>query len=302
MFTSFKRITKSGWEKFFRDRSSSSASIIVMMVVIFLVSGLFILQGISAHILDSVESRVDVSAYFKKETLEQSILEAKEEMLRLPEVKEVEYVSSDEALRRFMETHSDDELVLQSLSAVGGNPLLAALHIKAWDPGSYALIADSVQESSFALQVDNVDYLDRAPVIQRITELSAAARTAVAGTSIVLAIIAILVAFNTVRLTIYNSREEIEIMRLVGASSWFIRGPFLIQGILSGMVATLFSLILLLPLVFVLSPKMQQLAPGFGLWDFFFSNLPVILFFQLLVGIGLGVLSALIAIRKHLRV
>ncbi|MDA1337147.1 MAG: FtsX-like permease family protein, partial [bacterium] len=114
--------------------------------------------------------------------------------------------------------------------------------------------------------------------------------------------IAVLVAFNTIRLTIYGSRDEIEVMRLVGASNWFIRGPFIIQGVIVGVLATLITTLLFFPVTLFVGIKLQSFAPGFDLFSYFASNLLVIVFLQLAVGVGLGVISSLLALRRHLRV
>jgi cell division transport system permease protein len=120
--------------------------------------------------------------------------------------------------------------------------------------------------------------------------------------SLVLALIAFLVAFNQVKLAIFNSREEIAVQRLVGASNWFIRGPFLVQGIISGFLAVLIALLIFFPLLFFLGPKMEILFPGLNLFSLFTANFFLILLLQILTGIGLGIISSLIAMRKYLKV
>ena len=137
MFLGVKRIVKSGTEKFLRDRSSTGAALVVMVIVLFVVSTAYILQGVASFLVASLEESVDVSAYFYDAVSEEQIFQVQEQLKTLAEVKEVEYVSKDEALSRFVELHRDDEEILEPLQALGRNPLRASLNIKAHEPGQY---------------------------------------------------------------------------------------------------------------------------------------------------------------------
>ena len=302
MSLTFKRIIKLGWEKFVRDKSSSGAMILVTMVLILTLTFLFFLGGISRFLVQNIQNSVDVSAYFKDDALEQDILNIQTELLSMPEVKSADYVSKDDALKQFTNLHKNDQEILDSLQALGTNPFLASLHIKVKDPGKYQKIAEFLGQASFEEVIQKVDYNDRAPIIEKVGKLTFAIQKGFLGLSIVLALIALLVAFNTVRLTIYSSKEEIEIMRLVGAANSFIEGPFLVQGIVVGLIsaATIFVLLLLLVLVF--SPKLGLFLSGFSLSHYLFSNLWIIIVLQLGTGVLLGVFSSMIAIRKYLKV
>lgn len=296
-----KRILKSGWEKFARDRSSTAAALVVMVVVLFVVSSLFVLRGVSSFLAATLEESVDVSAYFVDTATEEDISQVRQQLLGIEEVKAVDYVSKEEALKRFVETHQEDQIVLDSLEAVGGNPFLPALNIKAKDPSQYEKISEFLESAYFAPLIADVDYHDRAPVIERISIITSGIRASVLSVVILLALIAVLVAFNTIRLAIYNSKQEIEIMRLVGASNWFIRGPFLVQGILVGIAASILALILLFAASYFIAPELQSFT-GFDLTDYIATEFPAILLLQFLVGIGLGVISSVIAIRAYLKV
>src|SRR3989344_1843726 len=140
-FLSFKRILKTGWRKFLRDKSASTAALVVMAVVLFLVSAVLFLRGMSDFMLVELQERIDISAYFAETTTEEKILEIRDALLELPEVRGVEYVSKEEALERFRESRGNDIVVLRSLEAVGGNPLLASLDIKAWELDSFERIS-----------------------------------------------------------------------------------------------------------------------------------------------------------------
>ena len=148
--------------------------------------------------------------------------------------------------------------------------------------------------------IAKVDYSQKKPVIERLFSLTSNINTTGIVLSIILALVAVLIAFNTVRIAIYNSKEEIETMRLVGASDWFIRGPFMVQGIISGLWAVLITFLIFSAAVYFLSPKVAIIVPGLNLSSFFFSNFLVILLLQLAAGVGLGVIASWLAVRKHL--
>jgi len=302
MMTSFQRVFRSGWEKFVRDKSSSGAALFVMVIVMSVATMLFFLQGMASFMIAGLEESVDISTYLKNTATQEEVTQLKEELESIPEVKEVKYVSKEQALESFVDLHKQDEVILESLEIVGQNPLLASLSIKAFAVGQYPAISEFLQNTPLASIVSDVDYFDRAPVIGRLSTLTSGIQSAVFLVILFAAFIAILVAFNTIRLTIYSSRDEIEIMRLVGASNWFIRGPFIIQGMIVGVLATLLTTLLFFPLTLFVGIKLQTFAPGFELFAYFANNLLLIVFLQLLAGIGLGVVSSLIAIRKYLKV
>lgn len=301
MIISFQRVLRSGWEKFSRDKSSSGAALFVMVIVMSIATMLFFLQGAASFMVASLEESVDISTYLKNTATQEEVAQLKEELESMPEVREVKYVSKEQALESFVETHKQDEVILESLEIVGQNPLLASLSIKAFSVSQYPAISEFLENTPLASIINDVDYFDRAPVIDKLSTLTAGIQSAVFLVILFAGFVAVLVAFNTIRLTIYSSRDEIEIMRLVGASNWFIRGPFIIQGIIVGVLATLITTLLFFPLTLFVGIKLQSFAPGFDLFSYFSNNLLLILLLQLTAGIGLGVISSLIAIRKYLK-
>lgn len=300
MASRFQRVISSGIEKFSRDTSASSAALIVMMAVMATALFLYVLQGVSSFTIGKLEESVDVSVEFKSETPEQDMLNVKQEVEQLSEVSFVEYVSQDEALERFKETHKNDPVILETLETIGTNPLLAFLSIKAKDPSLYSAIVQFLEQRAYP-SIQRIDYQDRAPVIERVGRLISGMRTAVLALTIGLALIALLVAFNTIRLAIYNSREEIEVMRLVGASNGVVQAPFIIQGIVVGMMANILILAIALPIAWILSPRIEAFLSGFNVFQYLLSNLLIIFLIQTLVGVMLGTLSSVIAIRKYLK-
>jgi len=302
MFVSLKRIIKSSWKSIFRDGGLVAANIFILVMTISAISSLFVFQDISRFLIESIQGKVDISVYFKFETPEEDILGVKEEIAEIPEVKEVGYVSKDEALKEFTERHKDNPVLMDSLTEVGTNPFLASLNIKAFEASQYEAIAGFFDNAKFESIVEKVDYHQRRPVIERIYSLTSNLNRIGIIFSIILALVAVLIAFNTIRLAIYNSREEIKIQRLVGASNWFIRGPFIVQGVISGFFAALICLALFAGLSWGLNSRAEMLFPGLGLLGFFTGNFLTIFLIQLAIGVGLGGVSSFIAVRRYLEV
>lgn len=301
MFTSLKRIIRAGWINFVRNGGLSAATIFIMVMAIFLMSSLYLSKDLAQFLMTSLQEKVDISVYFKMAATEGDILKLKDEVAKIPEVKKIEYVSREEALARFISRYKDNRVVMNSLAEVG-NPLLSYLNIKAWEASQYTAVVSFFENSSYKELVDKIDYYERKPIIERIFSITFNVKRAGIGFTIALGVIAVLVAYNTIRLAIYSTREEIGVMRLVGASNLFIRGPFLVQGAISGFFAALFTLLIFSATVYFLTPKLKILVPDFDFFSSFLANFWTLVLAQFGAGIGLGTVSSFIAVRKYLRV
>lgn len=300
--TSLIRIIKSGWADFRRNSGLSFATIFIMVLAISLATFLFIFQKTSQVLTKTIDEKVDMFVYFNDELSSDDILEIQNELSQIPEIKNIEYVSKDEALQRFVSRHEDDETLMESLKELGKNPLLSSINIRAWEASQYAAISNFLDNSSFSDIIFKVDYREKKPIIDKLSSVSSGIRLAVIIASIILSLVAVLVAFNTIKLAIYNSKEEIETMRLVGASNNFIRGPFLVQGVIVGTLASLIAFLLFGIGLFFLNPGLKFLLSGFDIFGYFIGSLPAVLSIQLAFGVGLGVISSWLAVRKYLRV
>lgn len=150
--------------------------------------------------------------------------------------------------------------------------------------------------------VSKVNYYENKDVINRLMSAISTIRKAGAGISTLLAVIAILVAFNTIRITIYTLKDEVGIMKLVGATNWFVRGPFLIVGVLYGVASSLITMLVFYPIVFGLSPSLNRFFPGSDLLGYFQHNFLALWLILLAVGVILSVVGSVIAIGKYLKI
>lgn len=292
---------KNAWLSFSRNGWLSAATVLILTLTLVVIGGLIILGVVSQVVIKDLENKIDIAVYFLPNAAENDILNIKTVLENNPAVKEVIYVSQQEALIDFKDRHQNDEIILSSLDELDSNPLEATLNIKAYDHTRLAEIADMMKEKKYPI-VDKINYYENQLMIDRLSSIIAGVRNTGLGVILVLAAIAVLVAFNTVRIAIWVAKEEISIMRLVGASGWYIRGPFLMEGLIHGALSGALASVLFYPALWVLSPKLLTIIPSINIYDYFRANF--LQFIGILVGVGifLGVFSSFIAIRKHLKV
>ncbi len=298
----FKRVLTSAWLSFRRNGWLSAATILVMMLTLFVIGGLLLVSVVANTVLNDLEQKIDITMSFRKGAPEAAILAIKREVEALSLVREANYVSPEEALTDFRERHKNDPAVLASLEELGEeNPLPATLNIKAKNPEDFAGIAKFLEDKRFP-GVEKINYFENQKVIERLSAVVRGVRSLGVVMVLVLGFVAVLVAFNTVRLAIYTAREEISIMRLVGATNWYIRGPFMIEGLLHGGIAAAATALLFFPITWIASAKILIFLPSINLLSYFTGNFFEFLLILLVIGSLLGVGSSLIAIRRYLKI
>jgi len=306
MITSIKRIIRAGFVGFWRNAYVSLAAIFVMTITLVVVCGVMLTNELLNVSLNQIRDKVDINVYLVTTASEQNIFTLKSSLESLPDVAEVNYTSRESAFAAFRERHKNDELTIQALDELGENPLGASLAIRAKETSQYESIATFLQEQRDreepeAPLIDRINFNQNKSAIDKLTNIINAAERSSYIAMIVLIVSSILISFNTIRLAIYTSREEISIMRLVGASNMYIRGPFILQGIMYGLVAGVLSLLIMYPVVLYLGPATESFF-SFNIFNYFVQNFAYL--FGVLVGSGilLGTTSSILAIARYLRV
>lgn len=299
---SLPRIIKMGAVNFWRNIWLSAASTLVMVLTLISFSVLVILNLMGNAAVKNLKSQIDITAYLNNALSSTRIAEIKSQVQTIPQVTEIKYISAEEALANFRQKHEGDRSMAEILKEFESNPLEPILVIKAADPADYPTIVSELEQTRFQEAIRKVNYKDNQDMISRIT---AAANSFIKGglaVSIIFMVIAIMVMFNTIRVTIYSRQKEIEIMKIVGATNWYIRWPMIIEGILYGLVASLISLAILYPATRALSPSFQKYFQDYGidLAQYFNQYLWQIVGIQIMVAVLLGVISSTIAIGKYL--
>ena len=299
--TSLRRVIVNAFINFWRNGWVSVATILVMVLAIFTAGSLILFQVLLNSTLDEVSKKIDITVYFKLDAPEDEILRIEKMVSGLAEVESVQFVSSQQALEEFKRRHDDNALISSALDELGSNPLGANLRIQSKDPTNYSTISLFFDKQDFGV-VDKINYQQNERIFTRLASVISVTRKVGLSVSLVLGAIAFLVAFNTIRLAIYTSRDEIGIMRLVGASTWYVRGPFLIEGVIHGFFASVVAMLTFWPLTLWLGPKARDFFGGVDLFEYYATNLFQFFFVLLLVGVVLGVLSSFIATRRYLKI
>ncbi len=301
IFLMFKRVLGHGFKNFQRQGTMTLASIFMLTAALSLLTSLFMINGIAAYTINSLREKIDVSVYFKEDAREDAVLAAREELKNLPEIRAIEYVSPDTALERFRVQYENDPVIMASLLEIGRNPLLAALNIKVWEPNQYEAVVNFLEASAFEKLIDSVDYYQNKAVIERLFSITSGAAKVLLIGAILLALMAALITFNTIKISIDSMNKELEIMHLVGANKLFAAGPLIVQGALVGVISAAITLILFALLTVFLNGQIQSLTSGFSLINYFWNRLWMLLPLELLIGAGLGTCSAWLAVRKYLK-
>jgi len=302
--TTFKRIIKGGFLNFKRSGIISWAAVLVVTITLSVITTVILLQAVLHFSLNQIKDKVDVTIYFTTGASEEKIMALKSSLENLPEVADISYTSAEEALRIFRERHQNDYPTIQALDEIGENPLGAYLNIKAKEVSQYEDIANFMKSDNSLVPgsgsiVDKVNYHQNKLVIDRLNTIISGAQKLGFLLTLLSVFITIIVTFNTIRLAIFISKEEIGVMRLVGASKMHVRGPFMVEGAIYGVVATMITLVIFLPVTAWFGSTMTNFL-GINMYQYYLSSFFQIFAILLLSGIILGVISSLLAIRKYL--
>lgn len=301
-----QRVLKSGWINFRRNGLVTYAAILVTTITLAMATTIFLSQGVLKNAITQVQDKVDIAVYFSVNAPEDQILALQDTLQKLPEVSYVQYNSADQQVLAFRDRHADDYLTLQALDELGDNPFGGSILIKAKDSTQYESIArvlegDNQIARDNASIIERINYSQNKIVIDRLNSLIKNVRTIGALITALLALISVVIVFTTVRLTIYIAKEEIGIMRLVGASPAYVRAPFIVGGLLYGLFAFIIMTAVFLPLIYFLNTHASTLI-GFDLYGYYLSHFFTIGGSVLLIGLGLGTISSYLAVRRYLNV
>lgn len=306
MITGIRRVVKAGFVGFWRNAYVSLSSVFVITVALFVIGATMMLDQLLVVSLKNLESKVDINVYFVTSAQEADVFVLKNSLEAMPDVASVNYVSKEEVLAQYRNRNQTDTVAMQALDALSENPFGATLIIQAKETTQYENIArfledQQLKETSQNPLIDRINYNRTKDAIDRLTSIMGAVERGSFITLMVLIGAAILITFNTIRLAIYTAREEIAVMRLVGASNAFIRGPFLLQGIMYGFVAGTLALLSIYPMLVWVGPKTAEFFE-FNVYDYFIQDFAHI--FLVIVGIGvvLGFVSSILAIARYLKV
>jgi len=284
--TKIKRVFRAGLTNFWRNGFVSLSSLVVMFIALFIIISLIFMSAIMKFSLESIKDKVDINVYFTTNAGEADIFSLKKSIETISEVSSVAYISKEEALANFKERHKDDSLTLEAIEELGENPLTASLSIKAKEPSQYEGIAkflggEDVNSPANNPIIEKVNYYQNKVVIEKLTKIIEAVNTFGFWIAILFLFIAIIITFNTIRLAIFISRDEISVMRLVSAT---------------------LVIIVFFGLTYWLGGLSKNFFVNLDLFDFYLKNFAQIFLIIFGSGIALGAISSYLAVRKYLKI
>lgn len=306
LMINLKRILRTGFVQFWRNGVVSLSAVLVMVITLFVIGTVIFSSAMLKKSLVSIEDKVDINVYFITEATEGDVLKVKEAIEKLPEVDYVTYISRDVALENFRERHKGDQKTLEALDELDQNPLGAVLNIKAKEPSQYEGVANFLEQNypvgSESSVVERVNYFQNKKAIDQLGQIIDAGEKLGAIITIVFIIISILITLNTIRLAMFISRDEINVMKLVGASSNYITGPFLVTGAMYGIVSSVITLILFWPVTFWLGPITERFFVETNIFEYYISSFGQMFLIIVGSGIFIGSISSYLAIKRYLRI
>jgi len=305
-WTDTKRVIKTGFVSFWRNGVVTAAAVLVMTVTLFVLGSLVFLDAMLDSALGQIQSKVDINVYFTVDAPENEMIAMKESLEALPETASVDFVSRDEAVAEFTRKHADDQLIIQALNELDENPLGAHLNIRAKETSQYESIAryldsENALSSGNAGIIDKINYFQNKTAIDKLSKIITSVDALSFAVLIIFIIISIMIVFNTIRLAIYTSKEEISVMQLVGASHSYIRGPFVIEGMMYGFTSALFAMVIFYPVTIWLGPFTEDFFGGTNVFDYYVDNFSQMFLILILAGVILGALSSFLAIKRYLK-
>jgi cell division transport system permease protein len=297
------RVIKFAFQDIFRNISLSLMTILILVLMLLSVNTLLVIRVLTSQATTQIKEQIDVAIYFDHEATDGQIGEVRDYVNNFPEVVTTTYFTREEVLAQFREQHADNPEIVASLDELGENPLGATLVVKTREPSDYNKIIEALRVPEYENIIEAKTFGDTEKAIERIDTITTQVERFTLALSVLFAVIAFLIIFNTIRVAIYTERTEISIKKLVGATNWFVRGPYILEALVFSVVSMIITWIMILMVGRFLDP---YVAVVFGqaniLTNYFTSHILMLLGIQFLAVLLLTVFSSLLAMRRHLKV
>lgn len=301
MLISFIRILKFAVQNFFRNFWLSFVTLTILFLALSSVNLLVMVNLFADTSASVIENQIDVTVYFKPTIKEEQVLNVQSYLNTVDGVKDVTYVSPQEALELFKIKHQKEDKVLSALDELGDNPLGATLVIQANDPTKYEFIISELEGERFNGMIASKDFEDYRLMIDRISSITKTVSLGMTIAAIVFALISILIVFNTIRVAIYTHRDEIKVMKLVGATHSFILAPYIIEGVLFAALGVVLSMIIIYPVLGLVQPYLDNFfgQDVINVVGYFSVNFAKIFGFQFLGSALITATASYLATKKY---
>jgi cell division transport system permease protein len=296
------RVIKFALQDIGRNISLSFMTVLILVLMLLSMNTLLTLQVLTGEAVRDIKDQIDVSIFFDHEVTDAQVEEIRAYVDSFPGVVGVEYLDRETVLEMFRTVHSDDVDILASLEEVGENPLGPTMIIKTREPRDYEEIITALSIPEYEFIIESKTFTDTQTQIERIDTITGNVEKAVFALSAFFAVIAFFVIFNTIRVAIYTQRREIGIKKLVGATNWFVRGPYVIEAVLFSVLSVLISGSIVWVAAQFLDPYISvifQREPF--LTNYFLDNILVLTSVQFVGVLLLTVITSGLAMRRYLR-
>jgi len=297
------RIIKFSFQDIIRNVWLSIVTIVILVLAIFSINILLVVDLISKSTIEAVKEKIDINIHIKDNINDNEIMALKAKISNFEEVETIKYISKTQALNNFKVKYKNNPDVLSSLRELGRNPLSASLIVKPHDADNYqSLIYNLNKLESEIIESRNFDTHEL--ILSKISAISDNVNQAGIAVSSIFAFITILIVFYSIRIAIYTHANEIAIMRLVGASHWFIRAPYLFSGIIYALAGVLIVIIAFYPFLSLLQPYLETFFIDYNVdvFSYFADNFFKIFGFQFLAASSVNLIASLLAVSKYSKI
>lgn len=291
-------------QSFWRNIALSIATIFIIFLALISINFLLLINAISTSAVSVVKDKIDVTIFFHNTVRDDKVTEIKSHLETLPQIENIIYRSPEENLNSFRKLHQNDTTIQEALSELEGNPLGPSLVIKSKELSDYPEILKAIDNPAYAEIIEEKSYDDQQIVIDNINAITQNVKRGGFAISGIFMIILVLIVFNTVRIAIFTKKNEVGIMKLVGATNWFVRAPFIIESVISAILGCALSIAGIYLFISFIQPRLTEFFSGanFDLTGYFNSHFLIIFGLEMAGIIILNIISSAIALGKYLKV
>ncbi len=303
MFLFLFRILKLSFQDIYRNIWLSIVTVTILILALFSINSLITVQVISQNAIEAVKEKIDINLYLNSSASETQIMSLKAELENLEQVKNVRYISKQEALLSFREKNEKNPEIIQALRELGKNPLSPSLIIIPSTSQKAPELINILRAYQSNI-IESRDFTDNSIILERINNITDKVNQVGMIIIIIFIITSLIVVYNSIRVAIYTHRKEINIMRLVGASGSFIYMPFIISAIIYSIVSMGIILLAFYPFLSLLQPYLEVFFVGYNvdIIGYFFSNFWQIFGVEFLLVVIVNILASLVAVRRYAKI
>lgn len=300
LFTTISRILKTSVISLWRNLWLSLAATLIMVLTLFTISFFVSLLVVTDRTSANLKDKVDISVYFNETTSKDQIFTIQNALLARSDIKSVDYISKEMALEKWRQISQGDDKIQNAVSD-SFNPLPRSLEVKTQRPEDLENVNQFLSSTDYKPLIRDISYRKNKDLVDRLVKITQFIKYVGWVLSLVFVLISVLIIYNTIRLTIYARSAEIDIMKLVGASDWYVQGPFIVEGISYGILGSIIASIILFTVSKLMLPMTEEYL-GASVGSVYAGfNIGLVIAVQLFVGLLLGISCSMVAVRKHLK-